>query len=84
MSNLTEIDFEGAQKALEQAVPTKNTRRKQAFEKLLPMIESALTRKVPQKQVVAILAGFGLKLSAGTFKSLLKEAQSNRAEGGVQ
>lgn len=78
------VDIEGAMRALEQAEPTKNTRRKQAFTELLPMIEGALARKVPQKQVMAILAGFGLKLSAGTFKSLLKEAQSNRAEGGVQ
>ena len=79
-----DIDIEGAIKALEQAVPAKSTRKKQAFGELLSMIESALARKVPQKQVLSILAGFGLKLSAGTFKSLLKEARESRTEGGVQ
>ncbi|MFC7433154.1 hypothetical protein ACFQNJ_01365 [Hydrogenophaga bisanensis] len=83
MSDLTQIDFEGAQKALEQAVPTKSTLRKEAFAKLLPMIEGAMARRVPQKQVLSILAQFGLTLSAGTFKILLKEAQDNRSGGGA-
>lgn len=76
------IDIDAAIKALSAAMPTKNAQRRQAFEKLLPSIEGALARKVPQKQVIATLARSGLKLSVGTFKKLLQEVRTKSAKEG--
>lgn len=72
------IDFEGIFAALEAANPTKKEVRKEAFARLLPKIESTISRNIPQKQILKILADKGLKLSSATYKKLLDEARRNR------
>ena len=74
------IDFEGILAALEAANPTKKAVRKEAFARLFPTIESAISRNIPQKQILKILADKGLKLSAATFKKLLEETRKNQRE----
>lgn len=72
------IDFDEIFAALETASPTKKTIRKEAFTRLLPTIESAISRNVPHRQILDILAQNGLKLSAATFKKLLNDARGNQ------
>lgn len=75
-----EIDFEGISAALKEAEPTKKASRTDAFKKLLPDIENAISRNIPSKRILAVLAQNGLKLSAATFKKLLEEARKNQGE----
>lgn len=65
--------------ALQPCEQQKNTAH---FQRLYPGIERALSRKVPQKQLVSHLEKMGLKLSIGGFRAQLKAEQDRRKECG--
>ncbi|MDO3622725.1 hypothetical protein Q3O98_16695 [Ralstonia pseudosolanacearum] len=62
--------------------PGKQQQKTAQFQTLYPAIERALAREVPQKVVLAELAGMGLSLSMGGFRSLLDTERKLREQAG--
>ena len=65
---------------IEALQPSKQLQKLRLFEKLYPVIQSALAREVPQKAIVAELAKAGLQLSMGGFRSMLMAMREQRPE----
>lgn len=78
----SEIDFDRLAAAINALRPGKQQQKALLFQKLLPLIEQALAREVPQKVIVAELEKMGLPLSLGGFRSLLEAERKRRAEAG--
>jgi hypothetical protein len=76
------FDEEALIEKLNALQPGKHQQKAWLFEKAYPGIESALSRQVPQKSIVAQLEEFGLELSMGGFRSMLEATRKQRKERG--
>lgn len=68
--------------SLDALQPRKQQQKALQFSKAYPAIERAISRGVPQKQIVSELAKSGLHLSMGGFRSMLDAEREQRSENG--
>lgn len=68
--------------SLDALQPRKQQQKALQFSKAYPAIERAISRAVPQKQIVSELAKSGLHLSMGGFRSMLDAEREQRSENG--
>jgi hypothetical protein len=68
--------------ALEALLPGKRCQKSELFSRAFPGILSAIARKVPQKEILAVLATNGLKLHPVRYRELLEMERKLRDERG--
>ncbi|MGB8417679.1 hypothetical protein [Paraburkholderia sp.] len=68
--------------ALDALGPSERQKKNDQFQRAYPAIERALSRKVPQKTLLAELDRCGLGMSMGSFRQMLESERKARAERG--